>query len=416
MLDYIILDLTTKFLILLTLVLLYKKFVCNNITGFLFLTILAIIFQLYSKQILSIFINVQFDQELIYLNESTIIATLFILPIIYSFKNPDKSTRIINGLNIWWQILLLIICEIILFISRLKFIEVDYRRGVDIAIICSYFMIYILFLELISNNRNKLIILFIMLDIIISLVAGNSSFKNVIIIGFAAIIKSRGINGKINNLIYPCIIILIIGLNLWFDNKILLKYTISNLDLYDKVNFIFNNINLIPENNFLTFIEKLIDRVGYIEFVALTVENIPSFHGFEYGNITLDSINRFLMPSFIYMDKPIINDSLRTNYYLSNFLVVDVEKSSIGLGYISELYIDFGIGIVLLGIIISVFINKLYTIYGKHNLIPSLDYSIFFNFYLIEQSITKVLPAFLHTILITTLMLVIYEKFRFKYK
>ncbi len=416
MLDYIILDLTAKFFIIYTILLIYRRFKKNIITGFFFITIVSIATQIYIKPISNFLLNIQSYQESYYINISIILASLFILPIIYNFKPIRNNWCYINNLNVKEYFLLFLICEIILFATRLKFLVAEYSRVLDVIITATYFIIYILFMDMACNYKYKLIIFYIVFDIILSVISGNSSFKNVMLIALACAISSKNINKNVSNLIFPCIIILAVSTNLWFENKILLKYTISNLDLIAKLDYIYNSFVLIPETSLTSLVDKIIDRVGYIEFISQCIQNVPSFHDFEYGSITLDSINRLLMPSFLYTDKPIINDSLRTNNYLNNYHVIDVEKNSIGLGYVAELYIDFGVGIILLGIITSLLINKMYTNFAKHNLIPSIDFSLFFNFYLIEQSITKILPAFVHTLIISSSILIIYDKYITKKK
>jgi hypothetical protein len=247
-----------------------------------------------------------------------------------------------------------------------------------------------------------------LINVILSIPSGNSSFKNVILIAIGCSLSIKWDKDIIQNYVVPCFIILIIGINIWFENKILLKYQSPSYELFDKIIFIYKNIVLIPNGDISSAIYKFVDRVGYIEFISYTIDNVQYNNTFEYGNVLLDAINRLMMPSFVYADKPIFNNSERTNYYLNDFDVVDTVNTSIGIGYFSELYIDFGPYSVLFLIITARLISKLHKYKYSVYIVPCFNFSFFYNFYLIEQSITLILASFIHTMIITLIIYMIY--------
>jgi hypothetical protein len=87
--------------------------------------------------------------------------------------------------------------------------------------------------------------------------------------------------------------------------------------------------------------EKLARRITYVQFFAVVLDYVPRTLPHENGSLMLDSISRPFMPRILFPEKSIIDDTERTNLYTGG-LVGDSEGTSISLGWIAELYIDFG--------------------------------------------------------------------------
>ena len=57
----------------------------------------------------------------------------------------------------------------------------------------------------------------------------------------------------------------------------------------------------------------------------------------------MSAIRNALMPRFLFPDKPLLrNDSLTVRKYAGVWVAGDELKTSVGMGYIGEFYIDFG--------------------------------------------------------------------------
>src|SRR5204863_1677188 len=87
---------------------------------------------------------------------------------------------------------------------------------------------------------------------------------------------------------------------------------------------------------------RLILRVSYVKFFALTIENVPANIPYENGTLWLGTVNHVLMPRFLFPNKPAIHDSERTRYYTGIKVAGPEEGTSIGIGYMAESYVDFG--------------------------------------------------------------------------
>lgn len=87
--------------------------------------------------------------------------------------------------------------------------------------------------------------------------------------------------------------------------------------------------------------DQLVRRISYTEFFGAALNTVPAIVPHEGGAILLDAIVRPFMPRMFFPEKTAIDDSLRTNLYTGG-LAGDSEGTSISLGYVAELYIDFG--------------------------------------------------------------------------
>ncbi|MDE2579607.1 MAG: hypothetical protein KGL46_12420 [Hyphomicrobiales bacterium] len=87
--------------------------------------------------------------------------------------------------------------------------------------------------------------------------------------------------------------------------------------------------------------DKMIRRISYSELFGVVLNRVPEFTPYENGAITLDAISRPFMPRALFPDKAIIDDTRRTNFYTGGLFYV-AQATSISLGYITEMYIDFG--------------------------------------------------------------------------
>jgi hypothetical protein len=96
-------------------------------------------------------------------------------------------------------------------------------------------------------------------------------------------------------------------------------------------------------------------RVGYLEFFAATMNQVPDRIPYQEGRLWGEAVSHLLMPRILFPDKPVVDDSARTNEF-SGLGVAGIEQgTSISIGYVGESYIDFGptlmfVPIFLLGI------------------------------------------------------------------
>ena len=105
-------------------------------------------------------------------------------------------------------------------------------------------------------------------------------------------------------------------------------------------------------------INLLVARHGYIDYLAQTMQFVPQHRPHENGSITWSVVRHIAMPRIFFPDKPpLLSDTLVTGRYTGNLMTKD-SNASISIGYLGELYVDFGyvgglVGVLAIGFIVG---------------------------------------------------------------
>lgn len=95
-------------------------------------------------------------------------------------------------------------------------------------------------------------------------------------------------------------------------------------------------------------LQSTLDRIGYLDFFAKTVERVPDELPHERGQLILGNLTFALVPRILFPNKGIKNDQLK----VEKFAGVDIaDHASFSLGRYVEWYVDFGLGMVFLGLL-----------------------------------------------------------------
>jgi hypothetical protein len=150
----------------------------------------------------------------------------------------------------------------------------------------------------------------------------------------------------------------------------------------------------------------MILRVGYTNFFALTLMNVPEHTPYEHGALWLGALKHIVTPRLFFPEKAAISDSERTTLY-TGIQTAGVEQgTSIGIGYVGESYVDFGptfmfAPIFLLGVFYGL-IYRVSVIHPRSKLIPTaIACSILiFDGYKIETSNIKIVGGAVTALLV----------------
>lgn len=93
----------------------------------------------------------------------------------------------------------------------------------------------------------------------------------------------------------------------------------------------------------------LVARHGYIEYLARTMEYIPENAPHENGLLTLSVLRHISIPRFLDPNKPPLPDDTDVMAKYTGQINIWSKDTSISLGYLAELYVDFGYFGALLG-------------------------------------------------------------------
>lgn len=100
-----------------------------------------------------------------------------------------------------------------------------------------------------------------------------------------------------------------------------------------------------PENfkeSFSIGLENLVYRVSYVEFLALTMKQVPTYLQHENGNLLINAFEHILKPRILFPNKKPIYDSELTSKYTGVQFSGAEQGTSFSLGTVAESYVDFG--------------------------------------------------------------------------
>jgi hypothetical protein len=89
-------------------------------------------------------------------------------------------------------------------------------------------------------------------------------------------------------------------------------------------------------------LESGIERLGYLHFFGLSIQQVPAFTPHQGGRLWREAIDHVLMPRLFFPDKAAISDSARTREFSGVRVAGEGEGTEISLGYAADSYIDFG--------------------------------------------------------------------------
>ncbi len=97
----------------------------------------------------------------------------------------------------------------------------------------------------------------------------------------------------------------------------------------------------IDAPQFTAAANQMLRRLNYVDFFGAVLVTVPASIEHEHGALLVDSISRPFMPRLFFPWKTEIDDTARSNFY-TNGIAGESEATSISLGWVAEMYIDFG--------------------------------------------------------------------------
>jgi len=86
-----------------------------------------------------------------------------------------------------------------------------------------------------------------------------------------------------------------------------------------------------------------LDRIGYVTYFGHCLSNVPASVPHADGRLWKEALMHVLMPRILFPNKQVFNDSDRTNEFTGLQVADATQGTSIGLGYVGESYVDFGV-------------------------------------------------------------------------
>ena len=98
---------------------------------------------------------------------------------------------------------------------------------------------------------------------------------------------------------------------------------------------------------------------------AAAIDYVPSQVPHQNGQIYLDAIEHYLIPRFLYPNKPVLDDSKHLNMYTGLGVSGGENATSFSLGSVADAYVDFGpiymvLPVFLFGYLVGFFFSYLH--------------------------------------------------------
>ncbi|MDW5287867.1 hypothetical protein R6X41_03490 [Formosa sp. PL04] len=261
----------------------------------------------------------------------------------------------------------------------------------------------------------KLLYIVIFVEILIGFTGYFSSFKNIIIITFVGMLSVvyQIDTSKLFKFIILGALTLMLGL-VWTSVKVEFRDYLSGgggqnvvVSQSDGANKMVSLLEELTFEDMGDALEDLLDRISYIEFFSITLDNVPEKIPYQDGDIFTNAVSFYFKPRIFFPNKGVIDDSEHTNKYTMLGLVGGGQASH-SIGYMTDAYIDFGpinmfpflafLGAIF-GYVISLFFNKSKTMFWAVIFITPFYFLISgFSFNMIKvmgNMITYAVPVFL---------------------
>jgi hypothetical protein len=255
------------------------------------------------------------------------------------------------------------------------------------------FLTFLIIHTLVIPSNTKYVLLFVFLEVLLSFSGFWSDFKDYVLVAIGAFFTlSRKVSFK--EIFYTALtgVVLFFVSAMWSYSKGEYRMFLTGGERSqavvktDQIENIQKLIEILQKDfsvdnfskSFSTGSENLIFRVSYVEFLALTLKNVPAFIPHEDGQLFTNALEHIFKPRILFPDKKVIYDSDLTSKYTGVKFAGREEGTSFSLGTVAEAYVDFGyiwmfVPIFFYGLLLG-FMYRILLLKG-YNLIWGLCYS-----------------------------------------
>jgi len=219
------------------------------------------------------------------------------------------------------------------------------------------FLTFLIIHTLVIPSNTKYVLLFISFEILLSFSGFWAEFKDYVLVAIGAFFTlSRKVSFK------QAFYTILVGVSIFFVSAVW-SYSKGEYRMYltggERSQVIiendqFKNIGKLAEiiqkdfsgenfaNSFSLGSDNLVYRVSYVEFLALTLKNVPTYIPHEDGQLFIDALEHIFKPRIFFPDKKVIYDSEITSKYTGVQFAGKDQGTSFSLGTVAEAYVDFG--------------------------------------------------------------------------
>ncbi|MEN9446517.1 MAG: hypothetical protein RL728_1029 [Bacteroidota bacterium] len=272
--------------------------------------------------------------------------------------NFNSILKIINRYNGRRIILIYIAISFLSVLLNASILQIPGGQLLLSVVYMKWVLLTLLILHTSVNKKNRnLVILIILIETLLSFGGFWAAFKDYVLVGIGAyLMMSPRLNLKSTFiLIFVGSITLLLSV-IWTYSKgeyrkfltggERTQYVVEQDQLNNIIKFIeIASKDFSPENiskSFSEGIENLVYRVSYVEFLALSINQVPTYLPHEQGRLLKNAFEHVLKPRFLFPEKkPIYDSELTSKYTGVQFSGAD-QGASFSLGTVAESYVDFG--------------------------------------------------------------------------
>jgi hypothetical protein len=210
---------------------------------------------------------------------------------------------------------------------------------------------------LVNSSNRKLVVFIIAFEIILSFSGFWAEFKNYFLVAVGAYLLLTPKLSFRSTFILLIILIITVSFSvIWSYSKgeyrqfltggersqvIIQQNQLSNIEKFVEIaSKDFSAKNFVT--NFSEGLDNLVYRISYVEFLALTMKQVPTYLPHENGNLFISALEHILKPRILFPDKKPIYDSELTSKYTGVQFAGAEQGTSFSLGTVAESYVDFG--------------------------------------------------------------------------
>ncbi|NBV22691.1 MAG: hypothetical protein EBS05_12345 [Proteobacteria bacterium] len=116
-----------------------------------------------------------------------------------------------------------------------------------------------------------------------------------------------------------------------------------NMPIEERAKYLARAVDGLDWAGYQRGMDMMLERFGYTTFFGYCIQNVPAGVPHARGRLWGEALAHVFMPRFLFPDKQVFNDSDRTNEFTGIRVADADEGASIGIGYVAESYVDFGV-------------------------------------------------------------------------
>lgn len=235
---------------------------------------------------------------------------------------------------------------------------------------------------LLTKQKHLLLTVTVLLDVVLGMTGFFADFMNtVLVVGIAAIAARSDPKLKDLGVLAAAGLLVVVSAVFWSSIKADYRDFVNQgtgeqvvtVSLSERLHYVGAKIADFDGEQFGKGLDRLVSRHGYIEFLGLTMHYVPEAVPHEYGKISFSAFEHILMPRLLFPWKPPLPSDTDVMVQYTGLANVWRSNTSISIGYLGELYVDFGlIGGVIAAGLFGFLVGRLYAIVRDYGRTPRL--------------------------------------------